>query len=115
MGGDTLATFLDAMRPGGRAVLIGYVAGRTLAVDLPALLARDVRLLPVNMVRRAVPDEEFHRLLGDLTSGRLTLRTRARAFAELPEAVADRRAGAVSGALAVVLPGLLLAQLEERW
>lgn len=86
-----MPTFLDAMRPGGRAVLIGYVAGRTLALDLPALLARDVRRLPMNMVRSGVPDEDFHRLVGDLISGRTVLRTRSHAFADLSGAIEARR------------------------
>ncbi|MET9382092.1 zinc-binding alcohol dehydrogenase family protein [Streptomyces sp. NPDC002928] len=103
VGGDTLPTFLTAMRPGGRAVLIGYVAGKTLSIDLPSLLARDVTLLPMNMVRRHVPDEVFHRLLNDLTDRRLILNTTTYPFGHLPAAVEARHQGTVAGTLAVTM------------
>ncbi|MEU2441518.1 zinc-binding alcohol dehydrogenase family protein [Streptomyces rubradiris] len=103
VGGNTVADFLTAMRPGGRAVLIGYVAGTTLRVDLPTLMSRDVALLPMNMVRRHVPAEVFDRLLRDLTDGRLTLRTTVLPFARLAEAVETRRKGGVRGTLAVLM------------
>jgi NADPH2:quinone reductase len=103
VGGDTVPAFLEAMRPGGRAVLIGYVAGTTLRVDLPALMARDVTLLPMNMVRRHVPDEVFDRLLRDLTDGRLALRTTVLSFTEIARAVAARRKGGGRGTLAVLM------------
>nr|WP_240449004.1 zinc-binding alcohol dehydrogenase family protein [Streptomyces harenosi] len=103
VGGNTVPDFLQAMRPGGRAVLIGYVAGTTLRVDLPALMARDIALLPVNMVRRHVPAEVFDRLLGDLTGGRLALRTTALPFERIAEAVETRRKGGGRGTLAVLM------------
>ncbi|MFD8276978.1 quinone oxidoreductase family protein [Streptomyces flaveolus] len=103
VGGDTVPAFLEAMRPGGRVVLIGYVAGTTLRVELPALMARDVTLLPMNMVRRHVPAEVFDRLLRDLTEGRLTLRTTALPFARIAEAVETRRGGGGRGTLAVLM------------
>ncbi|MEW2289285.1 zinc-binding alcohol dehydrogenase family protein [Streptomyces sp. NPDC047841] len=103
VGGDTVPGFLSAMRPGGRAVLIGYVAGTTLRVDLPTLMSRDVALLPMNMVRRAVPAEVFDRLLRDLTEGRLTLRTTVLPFARIAEAVETRRKGGGRGTLAVLM------------
>ncbi|MET8720150.1 quinone oxidoreductase family protein [Streptomyces misionensis] len=103
VGGDTVPSFLGAMRPGGRAVLIGYVAGTTLRVDLPTLMSRDIALLPMNMVRRHVPAEVFDRLLRDLTEGRLTLRTTALSFARMAEAVETRRKGGGRGAIAVLM------------
>ncbi|MET9498618.1 zinc-binding dehydrogenase [Streptomyces sp. NPDC006552] len=103
VGGDTVPAFLAAMRPGGRAVLIGYVAGPTLSVDLPALLARDVTLAPVNMVRRQVPDDVFRGLLDELGDGRLRLNTTTFPFTGLAEAVRARTEGSVSGALAVTM------------
>ncbi|WP_320783461.1 zinc-binding alcohol dehydrogenase family protein [Streptomyces sp. CRN 30] len=103
VGGDTLPTFLPALRPGSRAVLIGYVAGRTLTLDLPALLARDVTLLPVNMVRRQVPDDVFHRLLSALGDGSLRLNTTTHPFDDLPRAITARTHGSVSGTLAVTM------------
>ncbi|TWV45965.1 zinc-binding alcohol dehydrogenase family protein [Streptomyces misionensis] len=103
VGGNTVPDFLRAMRPGGRVVLIGYVAGTALRVDLPALMSRDVALLPMNMVRRHVPAEVFDRLLGDLTDGRLTLRTTALPFVGMTEAVETRRKGGVRGTIAVLM------------
>ncbi|MFF5405018.1 zinc-binding alcohol dehydrogenase family protein [Streptomyces misionensis] len=103
VGGDTVPSFLGAMRPGGRAVLIGYVAGTTLRVDLPTLMSRDVALLPMNMVRRHVPAEVFDRLLRDLTDGRLALRTTALPFARMADAVETRRKGGGRGAIAVLM------------
>ena len=53
IGGPALAGRLRAVRPGGRAVLVGYTAGTTVELDLPALMRHDVTLLPLNMIRRA--------------------------------------------------------------
>ncbi|MEU3957508.1 zinc-binding dehydrogenase [Streptomyces achromogenes] len=103
VGGDTLPAFLPAMRHGGRAVLIGYVAGKTLSIDLPALLAQDVTLLPMNMVRRHVPDDVFHRLLSALGDGSLKLNTTTRPFSDLPETITARTDGSVTGTLAVTM------------
>ncbi|GAB1331955.1 quinone oxidoreductase family protein [Streptomyces sennicomposti] len=103
VGGAAVQTFLPAMRSGGRAVLIGYTAGRTLSVDLPTLMAQDITLLPMNMVRRQVPDEVFHKLLQDLGDGRLKLNTTAYPFTDLAEAITARTAGSASGTVAVTM------------
>ncbi|MFM9921653.1 zinc-binding dehydrogenase [Variovorax sp. H27-G14] len=74
VGGDVLAKVLPAVRPGGRAVLIGYTAGPNLQLDIAHFLQRDVALLPLNMFRResagrvAAPE-----LLSMLADGRLHL------------------------------------------
>ena len=52
VGGPTLAAVLPSVVPGGRAVLVGYMAGSELVLDLPSFVQRDVSLLPLNMVRR---------------------------------------------------------------
>lgn len=52
LGGQDLATRIRWVRPGGRAVSIGYVAGTDLTLDLPNWLLQDVALIPVNMIRR---------------------------------------------------------------
>ena len=81
VGGDVLAKVLPAVRPGGRAVLIGYTAGPTLQLDIAHFLQRDVALLPLNMFRResagraAAPE-----LLARLADGRLHLDVRLFAF-----------------------------------
>ncbi|WP_431276880.1 quinone oxidoreductase family protein [Variovorax ureilyticus] len=74
VGGPVLAAALPQVRPGGRAVLVGYTAGNTLTLDIAHFLQRDVSLLPLNMFRResagraAAPE-----LLARLADGRLRL------------------------------------------
>ena len=83
VGGAVLARTLPAVRPGGRAVLVGYTAGPTLSLDIAHFLQRDVSLLPLNMFRReaegraAVPE-----LLARLADGRLHLEVRPFALAD---------------------------------
>lgn len=74
VGGAALAERLGGVRPGGRAVLVGYTAGTRVELDLPTLMARDVALLPLNAVRRA--PQAFARadgLLARLSAGELVL------------------------------------------
>lgn len=52
LGGEQLYDRIGWVRPGGRAVSIGYVAGEAVTLDLPNWLLLDVALLPVNMIRR---------------------------------------------------------------
>ncbi|SDI64280.1 zinc-binding dehydrogenase [Variovorax sp. OV700] len=83
VGGSVLSSVLPAVRPGGRAVLIGYTAGPTLQLDIAYFLQRDVALLPLNMFRReaegraAVPG-----LLARLADGRLHLDVHSFALAD---------------------------------
>lgn len=83
VGGEVLAKALPAVRPGGRAVLVGYTAGPTLQLDIAHFLQRDVALLPLNMFRReasgraAAPE-----LLARLADGRLRLEVRSFALAD---------------------------------
>jgi len=88
VGGDVLSKVLPAVRPGGRAVLIGYTAGPTLQLDIAHFLQRDVALLPLNMFRResagraAAPE-----LLARLADGRLHLDVRPFALADAARAL----------------------------
>jgi NADPH2:quinone reductase len=88
VGGDMLARVLPAVRPGGRAVLVGYTAGPTLRLDIAHFLQRDVALLPLNMFRResqgraAAPD-----LLARLADGRLHLDVQPFALADAAAAL----------------------------
>ena len=74
VGGPVLSRVLPVVRPGGRAVLVGYLAGTTLEIDLPTFMQRDVSIHPLNMIRRdlegrtVAPD-----LLARLADGRLSL------------------------------------------
>ena len=88
VGAEVLAGTLPSVRPGGRAVLIGYTAGPTLSLDIAHFLQRDVALLPLNMFRReaegraAAPE-----LLARLADGRLHLDVRPFALADAAAAL----------------------------
>jgi NADPH2:quinone reductase len=66
LGGAALASRARWVRPGGRAVVVGYVAGSDLRLDLPNWLLEDVALLPVNMIRRDAAAREHAAMLGEL-------------------------------------------------
>lgn len=104
VGGAGLADALDAVRPGGRAVLVGYVGGESASLSIPRLLAREARLLPVNQLRHeaalfAAAPEALERL----ARGELGVRTTALPLARLDDALAALRAG--GGRVAVTVPG----------
>ena len=89
IGGSRLARLLPRLVPGGRAVLVGYTAGRRVELDLAELMQRDVRLLPLNMLRReAEARAAAPELLARLADGRLTLALRTFALAQAAEAMA---------------------------
>lgn len=74
VGGPVLGSVLRRVRPGGRAVLIGYTAGDTLPIGIQDLILADVSLLPVNLLRRASSlVERGHDLLERLQRGDLQL------------------------------------------
>jgi len=88
VGGSVLATALPAVRPGGRAVLIGYTAGPTLQLDIAHFLQRDVSLLPLNMFRReAAGRAAAPELLARLADGRLHLDVQSFALADAAIAI----------------------------
>ncbi|WP_426391861.1 quinone oxidoreductase family protein [Variovorax sp. R-27] len=88
VGGDVLAKVLPSVRPGGRAVLVGYTAGPTLQLDIAHFLQRDVALLPLNMFRReAVGRAAAPELLTRLADGRLHLDVQPFAFADAARAL----------------------------
>ncbi len=76
VGGAVLAGCLEHVASGARVVVVGYLAGHDLTLDLPAFVQRNASLLPLNMIAReaegraAVPD-----LLDRLAEGRLTVGT----------------------------------------
>ena len=74
VGGPDLPQRLQAVRPGGRAVLVGYTAGDRLELELPALMHMDVSLVPLNMRRHRVRALVTQRLIEDFAAGRLTMR-----------------------------------------
>ena len=88
VGGDVLAKVLPSVRPGGRAVLVGYTAGPTLQLDIAHFLQRDVALLPLNMFRReAAGRAAAPELLARLADGRLHLDVQPFAFADAAHAL----------------------------
>jgi NADPH2:quinone reductase len=99
VGGPELPRRLRSVRPGGRAVLVGYTAGERVELNLPALMHGDVALLPLNMRRRRVPAEATAALLEDVAAGRLTLRTDVVGPDGLEEGIGRLRAGRAAGRL----------------
>jgi NADPH2:quinone reductase len=74
VGGAALPQALRGVAPGGRAVLVGYAGGNDTLLNLPELLQRDVRLLPLNMLRReAAGRAAAPGLLERIAQGRLEL------------------------------------------
>ncbi|MBW8485861.1 quinone oxidoreductase family protein [Actinomadura parmotrematis] len=74
VGGPGLPARLDAVRPGGVAVIVGYTAGTRVELDLPARCVHDVDLRFLNMIRRAPQAFALaDGLLSRLSAGDLTL------------------------------------------
>lgn len=99
VGGPGLPGRLRHVRPGGRAVLLGYTAGEDVTLNLPSLMSADVALIPLNMRRRRVDPGVFARLLDDFASGRLTIRTDVISPGEVAAGIDRVRAGRHSGRL----------------
>lgn len=98
LGGDGLVGRTRWVRPGGRAVVIGYVLGASVTVDLPSWLLDDVALLPVNMVRQERRAREVApRLMERLLAGELRLNVERFDVSEIPQALKLLRDGRVRG------------------
>jgi NADPH:quinone reductase len=97
VGGELLPRRLRSVRPGGRAVLVGYTAGEHICLELPALMVLDVDLLPLNMMRRRVPREVALALLDDFAAGTLVLATDVVGLEGLDAAVERLRQGRAKG------------------
>ena len=88
VGGEILSAVLPCVRPGGRAVLVGYTAGPTLNLDIAHFLQRDVALLPLNMFRREAAGRAMvPELLARLADGRLELDVKTFALADAASAL----------------------------
>lgn len=101
VGGPALAERLRDVRPGGRAVLVGYTAGTEVCLALPAFLAGDVSLLPLNMMRRRLPGGLEAELVRDVVEGRLAVRVETIEPSEAREAVARLERGATAGRVVI--------------
>jgi NADPH2:quinone reductase len=101
IGGSGLAERVGLVRPGGRMVLVGYTAGTEVELSLPQLLAADVALLPLNMMRRRLPREVEEQLLADAAGGRLQLAVETISPGEVEDAIERLAAGETSGRLVI--------------
>ena len=105
LGGQAVAQRSRWVRPGGRAVVVGYVAGKELGLDVPSWLLDDVALLPVNMIRREAAALEYAPLLAELLAkGELTLEVQSFALDEAAKALHLLATGGLRGR-AVIVPG----------
>lgn len=98
VGGEVLPLALRGIKPGGRAVLVGYTAGEHPPLSLPQLMLSDVALLPLNMMRREADARAVApQLLARLADGRLHLAVEAFALADgaqlLPQLLSRRGRG----------------------
>ncbi|MFD8276955.1 quinone oxidoreductase family protein [Streptomyces flaveolus] len=105
LGGSDLVGRSRWVRRGGRAIVIGYVAGPHVELDLPSWLLDEVALLPVNMIRQ---ERRAREVSGDLvrrlSEGELSLAVEEFDLAEASAALDALRGGRVRGR-AVLLPG----------
>jgi NADPH:quinone reductase len=102
VGGPGLERLVEGVAPGGRIVLVGYTAGTRTDLDLSRLMQRDVRLLPLNMLRmerraRSVASD----LLEMLRRGQLTLRVTTFPLGEIARALETLASGTARGRIAV--------------
>lgn len=104
VGGPDLPRRLRSVKPGGRAVLVGYTAGERVELDLPALMLGDVSLLPMNMVRRRVSPEVATALVEDFAAHRLNMKVNTVTPEETGNAIERLRAGDLPGRLVVSWP-----------
>jgi len=103
VGGPGLEDLIQAVAPGGRIVLVGYTAGTRTELDLSRLMQRDVRLLPLNMIRREhAARAAVAGLLEQLARGELALEVTTFPLSEVGRALAALEAGDVSGRIALV-------------
>jgi NADPH2:quinone reductase len=102
-GGAGLAGRVKWVRPGGRAVCIGYVAGAETTLRLPSWLLDDVSLLPVNMIRRESRAREIcGDLVAQIAAGELSVATEALKPDEVPGALVRLAEGRIHGRAVVV-------------
>ena len=104
LGGSDLSRRCRWVRPGGRAVLIGYVAGTSTTLDLPNWLLDDVALLPMNMIRRErAARAAMPALAAQLASGTLHLEVERFGLDEVADVLGRLSTGRLRGR-AVLVP-----------
>ncbi|SDV46987.1 quinone oxidoreductase family protein [Chitinasiproducens palmae] len=102
IGGAGFSQRLGWVRPGGRAVMVGYTGGTDVTLNLPNWFLGDVALLPVNMLRR---EARANALIGGLTEqvmrGALALAVERHAMQHAAIAFERLRRGQARGRLAL--------------
>jgi NADPH2:quinone reductase len=99
VGGPDLPRRLRHVRPGGRAVLVGYTAGEDVTFSLPGLMHGAVTLVPLNMRLRRVPPAVTAELLERFAAGTLKIRADEVAPEDLEQGIERVRAGRHHGRL----------------
>ena len=105
VGGGALPGRLDAVAPGGVAVIVGYTAGTTVELNLPQRCLHDVELRFLNMIRRA--PQAFglaNGLLSRLSAGELTLRLERYPLEHAALAWTALASGAAAGRVVLEVP-----------
>lgn len=98
LGGQHLGDRMRWVRPGGRAVLIGYVTGTDATLDLPNWLLQDVALLPTNMIRRNREARAYAEELAPLlVSGDLKLEVETFGFEDAATVFERMATGRING------------------
>ncbi|MBM2615726.1 zinc-binding dehydrogenase [Actinoplanes sp. LDG1-06] len=98
LGGEGLIGRTGWVRTGGRAVVVGYVAGTQVTIDLPSWLLADVALLPVNMIRHERRARELApALIQRLAAGDLSVSVESVPLDDAVDAMARMRSGHVRG------------------
>ena len=95
---------LASVVPGGRAALIGYTLGKSLTLDLPNWLLSDVRILPVNMIRKTARQAELApEMIRLLIEGKISVAVQEFPLDDIATALQLMGEGKVAGR-AVVVP-----------
>ncbi|GID29314.1 quinone oxidoreductase family protein [Paractinoplanes brasiliensis] len=98
LGGEGLIGRSRWVRQGGRAVVVGYVAGTRVTIDLPNWLLDDVALLPVNMIRHERRARELApALIRKLAAGELSVAVESVSLGDAVDALRRMRSGHVRG------------------
>ncbi len=98
LGGEGLIGRTGWVRKGGRAVVVGYVAGTQITIDLPSWLLADVALLPVNMIRHERRARELApAMIERLAAGELSVSVETVALSDAVDAIERMRSGHVRG------------------
>jgi len=99
VGGKQIGELLQLLRPGGRYVVAGAIAGPLVTVDLRTIYLKQLELLGSTMANR----DEFAALVGHIESGRLRpLVWATYPLAELARAQADFQRKSFVGKLVVI-------------